>query len=125
MQVKKIKGRIMDNPILLSKKLKDCVILYTNNYLNALGAEKLEDECEALFKTGHEKILINFENTELINSIGISVLIGIIEKMKHFEGRLSFTNLNKTHTETFNMLGLNKYVPIFEKEADALSNICK
>ncbi len=113
----------MDNPILLSKKLKDCIILYTNNYLNALGAEKLEDECEALFKMGHEKILINFENTELINSIGISVLIGIIEKMKHFEGRLSFTNLNKTHTETFNMLGLNKYVPIFENEADALLNI--
>jgi anti-anti-sigma factor len=123
--VKIITGGFMDNPILLSKKLKDCVILYTNHYLNALGAEKLEDECEALLKMGYENIVINFENTELINSIGISVLIGLIEKMRNFEGNLSFTNLDKTQLETFKMLGLNKYVPIYEKEVEALERISK
>lgn len=113
----------MDKPILITKEINDCSIIYANGYLNGLGAERLEDECEAILQKGIKKIILNFKKTELINSIGISILISIIEKTKNVKGHLSFCNLNKIHAETFEMLGLTKYVPVFSSEDEALLTI--
>ncbi|MFQ5900123.1 MAG: STAS domain-containing protein [Thermodesulfobacteriota bacterium] len=112
-----------DKPLSDSKKVGDCIVLYTDGYLNGLGAEKLEDKCETIINGGYRNIVINFGNTEFINSIGISILIGVIEKISKVEGRLSFSNLTKINQETFEMLGLTKYVPIYETEEKALLHL--
>ncbi len=113
----------MDEPSLDLKGFKDCVIIYPERYLNGLCAEKLEEECDVIIKKGIKKIIINFKNTELINSIGISILIGIIDKLNKVKGSLYFTNLTKAHKETIHMLGLTKFVPIHETEEMALSHV--
>lgn len=107
---------------LVLRKVKDCVVLYTDKYFNADCAEKLEEECNAFIEKGVKVIIINFQNTEFVNSIGISFLISIIENLSSIGGKLSFTNLAKTHTDTFRMLGLTKFVPIYETEEKALSH---
>lgn len=113
----------MERSFLVIKEVGDCGIVYANGYLNGLGAERLEEECKNLLKKGIKKIIINFKKTELINSIGISILIGIIETVKEAEGHLGFCNLSRVHAETFEMLGFTKYVPIFASEEEALMSM--
>ena len=115
----------MDRSFLVIKEIGDCGIIYANGYLNGLGAERLEEECENILRKGIRKIIINFKKTELINSIGISILIGIIEKVKAANGHLGFCNLSRVHAETFEMLGFTKYVPIFPSEEEALASMEK
>ena len=115
----------MDRSFVVIKEIGDCGIIYANGYLNGLGAERLEEECEQLLREGIKKIVVNFQKTELINSIGISVLIGIIEKVRSAGGHLGFCNLEKVHAETFEMLGFTKYVPIFPSEEEALISMEK
>lgn len=110
----------MDEGSLVSETLNDYIVLYTNRYLNELCAEKLEEECDAIINKGIKKIIINFKNTELINSIGISILISIIEKLKNKGGVLYFTNLTKTLQQTIHMLGLTKFVSMYETVEEAI-----
>lgn len=114
---------MVDNTPLVPTNGKEYTAIYSDRYLNGLCAEKLEEECNALIERGIKKIIINFKNTEIINSIGISVLISIIDKLNNAGGTLYFTNLTKTHKETIQMLGLTKFVPIHDTEEKALSHI--
>ncbi len=106
-----------------SKISGDVAILYPQGYLNNLAAEGLEKECDACIAKGIRKIVLNLNGIELINSIGISILLGVIEKVKGTDGTLCFTNLSKLHSETFEMLGLSKYMKVFASEDDALSHL--
>lgn len=102
------------------KAVGDCAVMYSDDYLNAVEGERLEDDCVELLKSGFKKVVIDFSKTEFVNSIGISNLIGIIEKVQESEGRLLFSSLRKGNADAFNMLGLTRYVPIFETEEEAL-----
>lgn len=105
------------------KELDDCVVIYTDNYLNGIEGEELEDACDIFLKNGKRKIIIDFTNTDLVNSIGISILIGIMEKIREGNGVLLFSGLKKVNHAIFDVLGLTKHVPIFKTEEDALKNI--
>lgn len=102
------------------KAMGDCAVLYSDDYLNAVEGERLEDDCVELLKSGFRKVVIDFSRTEFVNSIGISNLIGIIEKVRESEGRLLFSSLRRANVDAFTMLGLTRYVPIFETEEEAL-----
>ena len=102
------------------KELEGCVVIYTDNYLNDIEGEKLEDECDVFLNRGERKIIIDFANTELVNSIGISILVGVMEKIKKRNGVLFFSSLKKVNHDIFNMLGLTKYISIFQTEEEAI-----
>jgi anti-anti-sigma factor len=105
------------------KELEDCVVLYTDNYLNDIEGEKLEEECNELFKKGRKRVIIDFGNTDLINSIGISILVAIMEKVRNEKGILFFSGLKKVNYDIFNTLGLTKDIPIFKTEEEALEKM--
>jgi len=105
------------------KEVGDCVVLYSDNYLNGLEGERLEEDCGELLKMGFKKIVIDFTRTELINSIGVSILISIIEMVREWKGVLLFSGLKRVNIDTFHMLGLTKYVPVFGTEEEALLKI--
>lgn len=106
-----------------SKVFGKVAILYPKGYLNNLAAEGLEKECDSCIAKGIRSIVLNLNGIELINSIGISILLGVIEKVKSTDGTLCFTNLSKLHSETFDMLGLSKYMKVFASEEKALEHL--
>lgn len=113
----------MNGKIKNFKELGGCVVIYTDNYLNDIEGGKLEDECDVLLNRGKRKIVIDFANTELINSIGISILVGIMEKVKKRNGILFFSSLKKVNHDIFNILGLAKYISIFQTEEEAITKM--
>ncbi len=98
-------------------------VLYPGAYLNRLKGEVLENRCQEFLIKGVRRLVINFEETELINSIGISILLGVIEAVNAANGILLLSNLNDSNRELFEMLGLLSHIQIEESEQMALAKL--
>ena len=67
--------------------------------------------------------LLNLENSKVVNSIGVSILIEIIEKLQDVDGQLGYYNLAPIVEKTFNIMGLTKYSTVYGSESDALEGM--
>ena len=108
---------------LKSREEGDVVIIETNGYLNNIGGEKIAEVCYKEIENGKKLFLLNLENSKVVNSIGVSILIEIIEKLQDIEGKLGYYNLAPIVEKTFNIMGLTKYSSIFESEKNALEEM--
>ena len=61
---------------------------------------------------GCKEIIVNFSQTEIVNSIGISILLGLIDTAAKNGAKVVFSDMNETTIELFDMLGLTKHVTI-------------
>jgi len=57
----------------------------------------------------------------LVNSIGVSILVGVIDAAEQNTARLIFSNVNSHTVNLFEMLGLTRHVQIAKDESEALS----
>jgi anti-anti-sigma factor len=96
------------------------VVVCVGGYLNSHMGEEVEKVVRAKLDDGVRRILINFQGTRLVNSIGISFVIGIVEKVMEQESRLAFCALSRINRDLFRLTGLEKYVRSFETEKEAL-----
>ena len=98
-------------------------VIYTDGYINNQGGEEIAEAAYGLLDEGVRTVLLNLASTKIVNSIGISILIEIIEKMIEVEGRLSFCNLTPTIEKTFHIMGLARYASIFPDEQAAVAEL--
>ena len=98
-------------------------VIYTEGYINNQGGEEIARAAYSLLDEGYRKLLLNLTGTKIINSIGISILIEIIEKMLEVEGRLAFCALTPTIEKTFHIMGLAQYASIYPDESSAVVQI--
>ncbi|MDA8078376.1 MAG: STAS domain-containing protein [Nitrospiraceae bacterium] len=103
-----------------SRLVRDVAIVYPQGYLNNLAGESLVSECSRYARAGIKKVIVNFRQTDLINSIGISLLLHVMEELQAVEGTLCFTDMSKVQADIFEMLGLSKYFLFFQDEDRAL-----
>lgn len=103
-----------------TRKADDTLVVYIDGYLNSLMGEEVERVVREALDAGDRKILLNFEGTRLINSIGISIVIDIVEKIMDRNGMLAFCCLRRINRELFQMTGVARYVQAFEREEEAL-----
>ena len=101
----------------------DVVIIETNGYLNNVGGEQIAQACYKEIDNGKKLFLINLENSKVVNSIGVSILIEIIEKLQDVDGKLGYYNLAPIVEKTFNIMGLTKYSSVFSSENEALEGM--
>jgi anti-anti-sigma factor len=106
-----------------SRVIDGAAVIYPGPYLNQLRGEDLEVQCQDLLFRGVRQLVINFEETELINSIGISFLVGVIEAVNEANGNLMLSNLSASNRELFEVLGLLSHVRIEETEESALARL--
>ena len=99
----------------------DTAIIYASDYLNKLSGERIERECKNQLEAGRHAVVINFRDTELVNSIGVSILMGVIDAAEQSQARLIFCDVNTQSASLFEMLGLTKHVRIATDETEALS----
>ncbi len=95
-------------------------VIYTEGYINNQGGEEIARAAYDLIGSGYRSLLLNLSGTKIVNSIGISILIEIIERMLELEGRLAFCNLTPTIEKTFHIMGLAQYAGIYPDESAAV-----
>src|SRR5438876_10072252 len=98
-------------------------VLYTNDYINNVGVEKITNPAYELMDDGVLTLLLNLRETKIVNSIGISILIEIIEKMMDKGGKIAFCCLTPVIHKTFQIMGLANYASIFENEEAAVKEL--
>jgi len=99
---------------------EDTLVVCVGSYLNSLLGEEVEKVVRARLDDGGRRILLNFHGTRLVNSIGISFVIGVVEKVMEQEGRMAFCEVSRINRDLFRVTGLEKYVRSFETEKEAL-----
>lgn len=92
---------------LVSELHDQTLVIKTEGYINNSGGEKIAQE----FSKHHNlnKLILNLENSKVVNSMGISHLIEVIEKITQANGKLIFTNLDPTIEKTFTIMGLFQF----------------
>ena len=98
-------------------------VIYTEGYINNQGGEEIARVGYELIDEGHKALLLNLQGTKIVNSIGISILIEIIEKMLEIDGKLSFCCLTPTIEKTFHIMGLSQYAGIYPDEDAAVADL--
>lgn len=98
-------------------------VIYTEGYINNQGGEEIAKAAYKLLDDGYKTLLLNLAGTKIVNSIGISILIEIIEKMLEIEGKLAFCSLTPTIEKTFNIMGLAQYASIYGDETAAVAQL--
>ncbi len=98
----------------------DITILETSGYLNNFGGDRVASICKQSISEGKRKLLINMENTKMVNSIGVSILIEIIEDLQGVNGKIAYYNVAPIVEKTFNIMGITNYSKIYSSEEDAI-----
>ena len=101
----------------------DVVIIETTGYLNNVGGEKISEVCYEKMDGGKKYFLLNLENSKVVNSIGVSILIEIIEKLQDVDGKLGYYNLAPIVEKTFNIMGLTKYSSVYSSESEGIEGM--
>lgn len=106
-----------------SRLIGDKAVVYAGDYLNKLSGERIERECRRRLEAGCRGLVINFRETELVNSIGISILLGVIDAAEKTGAQLVFSDVNSQTVALFEMLGLTRHVALARDEQEALSTL--
>ena len=98
-------------------------VVYASDYLNKLTGERIERECKDRLNSGCRALVIDFSDTQLVNSIGISILMGIIDIAEKSDARVVFADVNNQTIQFFEMLGLTRHVVLAKNEQEALTTL--
>lgn len=99
----------------------DCLVIRTSGYVNNVGGEEIVKAFNEAFANGTNKIVINLAESKVVNSIGISYLLEIIEKLMDKNGTLIFSNLEPAIEKTFSIMGLFHFAGHAATEEEAIT----
>jgi len=110
---------------LTSEIHNDVLVMHTSGYVNNVGGEKIAREFNKHFEHGLKKVVIDLEKSKVVNSIGISFLIEIIDQLNDKDGQLIFTNLEPAIDKTLSIMGLFNYAGKEDTVEAALQSLNK
>ena len=97
----------MEQPFTLTSELREnCLVIATSGYVNNVGGEAIAKEFTRHFEQGIKHVVINLAQSKVVNSIGMSFLLEIIEKLQDVDGKLIFTNLDAAVDKMLTIMGL-------------------
>jgi len=100
----------MEQPFSLTSEVRDgCLVIATSGYVNNVGGEAIAAEFGKHHAQGITKVVVNLERSKVVNSIGMSFLIEIIEQLQESDGKLVFTNLDPAVEKMLSIMGLFKF----------------
>jgi anti-anti-sigma regulatory factor len=78
----------MDQQFAMKSEVRGaCVILTTSGYINNVGGEAIAAECLSQFARGVKHVVLNLEQSRVVNSIGMSYIIEVIEQLQESGSR--------------------------------------
>lgn len=106
---------------IVSKIQNNVMVLITDGYINNKAGEKILEAFSKSFTEGINKVVMDLGKSKVVNSIGISYLIDIIERLSESNSELIFTNLDPTIEKTFKIMGIFQ----FAQKADSVESALK
>ncbi len=108
------------NKILEASLKGEVLVIKTEGYLNKDLGQDIQNAAQEHITNGINQILIDLEQSNIVNSIGASIIIELIEQLQESDGILAFCNLAPIIEKTFKIMGLTKYCSCYSNEDDAI-----
>ena len=90
------------------------IVISTSGYFNNIAGDAVLEVFTEKMDSGSTKFLVDMADSKVVNSIGVSILIEIIEKLQSVNGVMAFTNLAGIVEKTFNIMEITKYCEIYD-----------
>ena len=95
-------------------------IIRVSGYLNQTGGEELYQACMRLLADDVQNLLINLAECGIVNSVGMSCLIEVLEAIDEKGGRMTFCQATSTIGKTLRIMGLLLRATLHDTEEAAL-----
>ena len=107
---------------LTSEVRENRLIIATSGYINNVGGEAIATEFGKHFANGVKQIVLNLAQSKVVNSIGMSFLLEILDQLEESGGKLVFTNLDPAVEKMLSIMGLFKFAGKEANVDDALKS---
>lgn len=91
---------------------ENAAVIFAGDYLNKLSGEKVERECKQKLDDGYKKLVVDLSATEIVNSIGVSILLGVIDRASNAGAEVVFSDVNENTAQLFDMLGVSRHATV-------------
>lgn len=109
----------MVNFNIYAEEKENYIVLKTDGYINNLGGRAIADKVDEYTEKGFKNFVINFEKSEILNSIGACILIEVLDGLIEIKGKLKFSNCIAIIAQTMEIMGITKFVEICETQDEA------
>jgi anti-anti-sigma factor len=116
----------MEQPFSLTSEVRDnCLVITTTGYVNNVGGGAIAEEFSRHFEQGIRHVVINLAQSRVVNSVGMSFLIEIIERLEESGGKLVFSDLDPAVEKMLSIMGLFQYAGKEKTVTDALAFLAR
>ncbi len=105
---------------LTERTLDNVNIIAINGRFDAHTSKPVSDWLEAHSSLTPPRIVINFENTEFIDSVALAVLVSTMKRCRQNNGDVFLAAMSQPVKIIFELTRLNKAFHIFDSEVEAL-----
>ena len=102
------------------KKGEGYTVVYTEGYISDTQGEKVVEVCDGLMQEGYRHFILNLGKSRMISSIGIAILMEVIERAGELDGSVSFCDLTPTIAKTFEIMRLTDMSRMYADEEEAI-----
>ena len=102
------------------RKHCDAAVIDLVGEMNGFGQDRLNALYDEATQQNPSCIVINFSEVVYIDSMGISLIVGLLSEIRKTDLRLLAYGLTDHYIHIFEITRLTDYIPIFESEQQAL-----
>lgn len=106
-----------------TEKIGNSLVVKTEGYINNIGGEKISLIFSDTSNAEIKNAIFDLEKSKVINSIGISYLLEVIELLSEKNGKIIFLNLDPSIEKTFKIMGLFQFAQTAESLNSALKDL--
>lgn len=97
------------------------LVLTTEGYINQTAGEQILEACRRHIMDGGKHIVLDLKGSKIINSVGISHILEVIEAINAKGGKLTFVNLDGAVEKTLTIMGIFQFAGKADSVDAALS----
>jgi anti-anti-sigma factor len=114
-------GEAHAGTLVRSERTGDVAVIYADDYLNRLSGERVERAARERLREGCRALVLDFQETSMVNSIGVSILLGVIDAAERAGAQLVFAGASGQAAQLFELLGLTRHVTLAPNQQTALA----
>ena len=110
---------------LKENKIADALVVSIVGRLDTPAALVVEKSINQRIDDGERLIVLNLSKLEYMSSSGLRLFIGLAKRLKSAGGAFAISSVPESQQELIQLTQINRVVPIFESDGDAVIAISK
>jgi anti-sigma B factor antagonist len=112
----------MEIKIDVRTKGNDVTLIVLRGEIGTETVNHFKDKIDQIVADGKTKLVMDFQEVNYLNSMGLGVVAATLKKVKKSKGDLKLINLSPAVQELFELTRLTKVFEIFDSEEEAVKS---